>query len=153
MKIKDANVGALTNFEVIDFLLSRGALKDPTRVIVPITPSEFKVYYYLVESATCNQTKEHINEFLERCKNYKLAKAKVLNIINLRPSALVEIDPIIEQSSKPWSRAPPPSMVTFGRMQSHLIVATTSSFSLVPLHVRLETRSSCYELSKFYRYW
>ncbi|XWS53927.1 hypothetical protein CRYUN_Cryun10bG0042300 [Craigia yunnanensis] len=96
MKIKEANAGALTNFEVIDFLRSRGASKDPTRVIVPIAPSEFKVYDYLVKSATCNQTKEHINEFLERCKNYKLAKAEVLNIINLRPSALVEIDPTLE---------------------------------------------------------
>ncbi|XVF20558.1 hypothetical protein REPUB_Repub12eG0010900 [Reevesia pubescens] len=100
MKIKEANAGALTNFEVLDFLRSRGASKDPTRVIVPIAPSEFKVYDHLVKSATCNQTKEHINEFLERCKIYKLAKAEVLNIINLRPSALVEIDPIIEQSEK-----------------------------------------------------
>ncbi|XVF28775.1 hypothetical protein REPUB_Repub15cG0060100 [Reevesia pubescens] len=100
MKIKEANAGALTNFEVLDFLRSREASKDPTRVIVPIAPSEFKVYDYLIESAACNQTKEHINEFLERCKNYKLAKAEVLNIINLRPSALVEIDPIIEQSEK-----------------------------------------------------
>ncbi|WRX22181.1 RNA polymerase subunit Rpb4/RPC9 - like 2 [Theobroma cacao] len=104
MKIKEANAGALTNFEVLDFLRSRGASKDPTRVIVPIAPSEFKVYDYLVESAACNQTKEHINDFLERCKNYKLAKAEVLNIINLRPSALVEIDPIIEQSEKRFGK-------------------------------------------------
>ncbi|XP_022739123.1 DNA-directed RNA polymerase III subunit RPC9-like [Durio zibethinus] len=100
MKIKEANAGALTNFEVLDFLRSRGASKDPTRVIVPIAPSSNSVYDYLVESAACNQTKEHVNEFLERCKKYKLAKAEVLNIINLRPSALVEIDPIIEQSEK-----------------------------------------------------
>ncbi|MBA0797605.1 hypothetical protein Gohar_008283, partial [Gossypium harknessii] len=92
--LKEANAGALTNFEVLDFLRSRGASKDPTRVIVPIAPSEFKVYDYLVESAACNQTKEHVKEFLERCKSYKLAKAEVLNIINLRPSALVEIDPV-----------------------------------------------------------
>ncbi|GKV19659.1 hypothetical protein SLEP1_g29888 [Rubroshorea leprosula] len=100
MKIKAANAGALTNFEVLDFLRSRGASKDPTRVIVPVAPSEFKVYDYLVETAACNQTREHINEFLEKCKKYSLAKAEVLNIINLRPSSLVEIDPIIEQSEK-----------------------------------------------------
>ncbi|XP_039029774.1 DNA-directed RNA polymerase III subunit RPC9-like [Hibiscus syriacus] len=100
MKIKEANAGALTNFEVLDFLRSRGASKDPTRVIAPIAPSEFKVYDYLLESPACNQTKEQINKFLTRCKSYKLAKAEVLNIINLRPSALVEIDPIIEESEK-----------------------------------------------------
>ena len=40
---KKANAGALTNFEVLDFLRSRGAAKDPTRVIAPIAASEFKV--------------------------------------------------------------------------------------------------------------
>ncbi|XP_057500673.1 uncharacterized protein LOC130784719 isoform X2 [Actinidia eriantha] len=38
-----ANAGALTNFEVLDFLRSRGAAKDPTRVIVSVAPSEFKI--------------------------------------------------------------------------------------------------------------
>ncbi|KAL6327680.1 hypothetical protein AAG906_022620 [Vitis piasezkii] len=89
MKIKKANAGALTNFEVLDFLRSRGAAKDPTRV-----------YDYLVESAACNQTRESINELLEKCKKYDLAKAEILNIINIRPASPVEIDPIIEESEK-----------------------------------------------------
>ena len=38
-----ADAGALTNFEVLAFLRSRGAAKDPTRVIVSVAPSEFKV--------------------------------------------------------------------------------------------------------------
>lgn len=45
----EANAGALTNFEVLDFLRSRGAGRDPTRVIVPIAPSEFKVGSYIIE--------------------------------------------------------------------------------------------------------
>ncbi|XP_044499693.1 DNA-directed RNA polymerase III subunit RPC9-like [Mangifera indica] len=98
MKILEGNAGALTNFEVLDFLRSRGASKDPTRVLVPVAPSEFKVYDYLVESVACNQTRENVNEFLEQCKKFKLAKAEMLNIINIRPSSLVEIDSIIEQS-------------------------------------------------------
>ncbi|GKV19658.1 hypothetical protein SLEP1_g29887 [Rubroshorea leprosula] len=52
------------------------------------------IYDYLVETAACNQTREHINEFLEKCKKYGLAKAEVLDIINLRPSSLVEIEPV-----------------------------------------------------------
>ncbi|KAH9764830.1 DNA-directed RNA polymerase III subunit RPC9 [Citrus sinensis] len=97
MKILEANAGPLTNFEVFDFLRSKGASKDPTRVLVPVTPSEFKVYDYLVESAACNQTRNIINEFLEKSKKFKLAKAEILNIINIRPSSLVEVDSIIEQ--------------------------------------------------------
>jgi hypothetical protein len=44
------------------------------------------VYDYLVETAACNQTKENINEFLEKCKKFDLVKADLLNIINIRPS-------------------------------------------------------------------
>ncbi|KAJ7979987.1 DNA-directed RNA polymerase III subunit rpc9-like [Quillaja saponaria] len=96
MKILEANAGPLTNFEVLEFLRSKGAAKDPTRVLAKVAPSEYKVYDYLVGSAACNQTKESINEFVEKCKPYKLAKAEVLNIINIRPASQVGIYPFIE---------------------------------------------------------
>ncbi|KAF5935696.1 hypothetical protein HYC85_026825, partial [Camellia sinensis] len=104
MKILRANAGALTNFEVLDFLRSRGAAKDSTRIIVSVAQSEFKsignlhvVFDYLEQSAACNQTRERITEFVEKCKKYNLAKAEILNIVNIRPSSVVEIDPIIEE--------------------------------------------------------
>lgn len=97
MKILEANAGALTNFEVLDFLRSRGAGRDPTRVIVPIAPSEFKVYDYLEQTAACNQTRQVVGEFLEKCKTINLAKAEILNIMNIRPSSPVELYPIIEE--------------------------------------------------------
>lgn len=97
MKILEANAGALTNFEVLDFLRSRGAGNDATRVMVPVLPSEFKVYDYLERTAACNQTREIIEEFLAKCKKFNLAKAEILNISNIRPSSLVEIDTIIEE--------------------------------------------------------
>lgn len=37
------NAGALTNFEVLDLLNSRGASRDTTRVIAPVARSEYKV--------------------------------------------------------------------------------------------------------------
>ncbi|XP_024014285.1 uncharacterized protein LOC18022345 [Eutrema salsugineum] len=97
MKIVKANAGALTNFEVLDFLNSRGASKDITRVIAPIAKSEYKVYDYLVETAAFTQTRESINRFSEKCRDFKVAKAEILNIINLRPSSIVELMPIIEK--------------------------------------------------------
>lgn len=97
MKILKANAGPLTNFEVLDFLRSRGALNDPTRLMSSVAPSEFKVYDHLVKTPACNQTRENIFEFIEKSKEYQLAKAEVLNIINIRPSTPVEIDPIIEE--------------------------------------------------------
>lgn len=97
MKIKKANAGSLTNFEVLDFLRSRGASKDPTRVMSSLAPSEFKVYDYLVTTPACDQTRENIHEFIEKSKAYQLAKAELINIINIRPASEVEFAPIIEE--------------------------------------------------------
>ncbi|KAK8473704.1 hypothetical protein PHAVU_001G219600 [Phaseolus vulgaris] len=97
MKILEANAGALTNFEVLDFLRAKGASKDPTRVIAKVAQSEYKlVYDYLVDTAASDQTRESINEFLTSIKRHDLAKSEVLNILNTRPAAEVEIFPFIE---------------------------------------------------------
>jgi hypothetical protein len=92
----NVSVGPLTNFEVLDFLRSRGAAKDPTRVIVSVAPSEFKVFDYLERSVACNQTRESVEEFKNKCKEYKLVSAEIVNIVNIRPSSVVDIDPLID---------------------------------------------------------
>ncbi|CAL1397083.1 unnamed protein product [Linum trigynum] len=100
MKIKEGNAGLITNFELLHLLNSRGAAKDTTRVMASVGRSEYKVYDYLVGTVACNQTKEHINEFLEKSQKFKLTKAEILSIINTRPSQLVELDPIVEQQEQ-----------------------------------------------------
>ncbi|RZB72794.1 hypothetical protein D0Y65_036851, partial [Glycine soja] len=94
MKILEGNAGALTNFEVLDFLRAKGASKDPTRVIAKVSQSEYKVYDYLVDTAASVQTRESINEFLTSVKQHDLAKAEVLNILNIGPAAEVELYPV-----------------------------------------------------------
>lgn len=100
MKIIKSNAGILTNFEVLDFLRSRGAAKDPTRVIAPVSPSEYKVYDYLVQTTACNQSRECINDFVEKCKKYDLTKAEIISIINTRPSSAAQMFTIIEKCSE-----------------------------------------------------
>lgn len=95
MKILKENAGQLTNFEVLDFLRSRGAAKDPTGVLAPIAPSEFKVYNYLEHTAAKTQTRETIAEFLSKCKQFKLTKSEIGNIINIRPSSDVQLFPLV----------------------------------------------------------
>ncbi|KAK6164303.1 hypothetical protein DH2020_001167 [Rehmannia glutinosa] len=97
MKILESSAGALTNFEVLDLLRSRGAGKDPTCVIASVSPSEFKVFDYLEQTAACNQTKEIVHKFVDECKKYDLAKAEILNVVNMRPSSAVEVYTIIEE--------------------------------------------------------
>jgi len=41
------NAGALTNFEVLDFLRAKGASKDPSRVLAKVAMSEYKVCYLM----------------------------------------------------------------------------------------------------------
>ncbi|XP_011090673.1 DNA-directed RNA polymerase III subunit RPC9 isoform X2 [Sesamum indicum] len=97
MKILEHNAGALTNFEVLDLLKSRGAGKDPTRVIASVSASEFKVFDYLEQTPACNQTRDIIHKFVDECKKFDLAKAEILNVVNMRPSSAVEVYTIIEE--------------------------------------------------------
>ncbi|WZZ68368.1 hypothetical protein YC2023_079738 [Brassica napus] len=117
-----ANAGTVTNFEVLDLLNSKGASKDTTRVmglkdkvssseykvslLLPLSNllwppytrvSEVDVYDYLMETAASTQTRESVTKFSDKCKDFKLVKAEILNIINLRPSSDVELTPIIEK--------------------------------------------------------
>jgi hypothetical protein len=46
------NAGPLNNFEVLDFIRSRGAAKDSTRVLANVAPSEYKVGFYSSLSPT-----------------------------------------------------------------------------------------------------
>ncbi|KAH9614448.1 hypothetical protein KSS87_002214 [Heliosperma pusillum] len=97
MKILKANAGALTNFEVYDFLHKKGASVDPAqRVMTKLRESELKVFDHLVHTAACNQTRESIIEFTEKSKEFNLAKSEVVNIINIRPTDPVEAAPCIE---------------------------------------------------------
>ncbi|XP_057800062.1 uncharacterized protein LOC131015636, partial [Salvia miltiorrhiza] len=76
----EANVSALTNFEVLDLLRSRGAGRDASRAIATVSQSEFKVFDYLEGTVACNQTSKIIGNFVEECQKFDLAKAKILNI-------------------------------------------------------------------------
>ncbi|ONK76529.1 uncharacterized protein A4U43_C03F29190 [Asparagus officinalis] len=100
MKILKKNDGPLTNFEVLEFLRSRGATSDPLGCLGSVAASECKVFDYLIQTPACNQTRKDVDEFLKRSENFDLAKAEKLNIINLRPSTQAEIYPIIEYCDK-----------------------------------------------------
>lgn len=46
----------------------------------------FQVCDYLNETVASTQTLESVTTFSDKCKDFKLAKAEILNIINIRPS-------------------------------------------------------------------
>ncbi|QHO25235.1 uncharacterized protein [Arachis hypogaea] len=65
---------------------------------------QHKVYDYLIDTAARDQTRERTNEFLESVKSHDLAKAEILNIINIRPTNIVEI-PSLEELEELGSRS------------------------------------------------
>eukprot|EP00252_Welwitschia_mirabilis_P013382 TRINITY_DN2946_c0_g2_i1.p1 TRINITY_DN2946_c0_g2~~TRINITY_DN2946_c0_g2_i1.p1 ORF type:complete len:150 (-),score=41.25 TRINITY_DN2946_c0_g2_i1:439-888(-) len=103
MKIKKSNAGLLSNFEVLDLLRSRGATQDPLGSLGAATASECKVFAYLLQSAACNQTRECIQEFVEKIKKFELTKAEKLQTLNLRPSTAVEVHLIVEDCEERMS--------------------------------------------------
>ncbi|KAF5950770.1 hypothetical protein HYC85_012763 [Camellia sinensis] len=61
----------------------------------PLTKSQrWCTYQFREKSVACIQTREIIKEFVKKCKWYKLAEAEILNIINIRPCSVVEIDQV-----------------------------------------------------------
>ncbi|EES17032.1 hypothetical protein BDA96_08G110000 [Sorghum bicolor] len=104
MKIQKANAGILTNFEVLDFLQTRGAKVDPMGCLGAVAASECKVYEYLLKTPACNQTRESIYEFVKRSEGFKLAEADKLNVINWRPSSAADAYAMIEECGKRFSK-------------------------------------------------
>nr|CAB3462097.1 unnamed protein product [Digitaria exilis] len=104
MKIVKANGGSLSNFEVLDFLRSRGAKIDPMGCLGAVAASECKVYEYLLKTPACNQTRDSICEFLKRSEGYKLADADKLNVINWRPSSAADAYAMIEECGRRFNR-------------------------------------------------
>ncbi|KAL6622813.1 hypothetical protein ACP70R_018796 [Stipagrostis hirtigluma subsp. patula] len=104
MKIEKANAGYLTNFEVLDFLRSRGAKTDPMGCLGAVGASECKVYEYLLKTPACNQTRESVLEFAKRSEKFKLAEADRLNVINWRPSSAADAYSMIEECGRRFSR-------------------------------------------------
>ncbi|KAL1543299.1 putative E3 ubiquitin-protein ligase RING1a [Salvia divinorum] len=97
MKIIETSAGALTNFELLDLLRSRGAGKDASRAIATVSQSEFKVFDYLEGTVACNQTREIIDNFVAECQKFDLTKAEILNIVNIRPRNEPELFPLVEE--------------------------------------------------------
>eukprot|EP00249_Psilotum_nudum_P010499 c22576_g1_i1 orf=803-1234(-) len=96
MKVKDANTGLLTNFEVLDLLRSHGADHDPLASAESVTPSECRVYDYIRKTPAGTQTRESVQHYFKEIDNYVLTKAERLQIVNLRPSTAVEVHLIVE---------------------------------------------------------
>ncbi|CAO2202047.1 unnamed protein product [Urochloa humidicola] len=104
MKILKANAGPLTNFEVLDFLRSRGTKIDPMGCLGAVAASECKVYEYLLKTPAASQTRESIYEFVKRSDGFRLADADNLNVMNWRPSSAADAYAMIEECGRRFNK-------------------------------------------------
>ncbi|CAN6329106.1 unnamed protein product [Urochloa humidicola] len=104
MKIRKENAGPLTNFEVLDFLRSRGAKIDPMGCLGAVAASECKVYEYLLKTPACSQTRKSIQEFVKRSEGFRLADADKLNVMNWRPSSAADVYAMIEECGRRFNK-------------------------------------------------
>uniref|UniRef100_A0A061RUZ3 DNA-directed RNA polymerase III subunit RPC9 n=1 Tax=Tetraselmis sp. GSL018 TaxID=582737 RepID=A0A061RUZ3_9CHLO len=94
MKVIDFNVGLVSNSEVLQVLEERGSnsLGDQASGL----PSERKVHEYLRTHSAGNIPRDALMKFLEAVQEFKLSKTEILQIINLKPSTMVEMYLIIQ---------------------------------------------------------
>lgn len=93
------NAATLCNFEVYNLLATSQqnykGIKEATNAenVATIT---FEATEYLARTPCANQSPQVIEEFLKAVSSYKLTTLEKLQLINIRPTSLVELHLVIE---------------------------------------------------------
>ncbi|XP_055389546.1 DNA-directed RNA polymerase III subunit RPC9-like [Condylostylus longicornis] len=99
MEVVDARYSALTNFEVLEILRNMKDIKKKPglRNLATIT---YETLQFLEESPCKNQTKEGIQAFLSKIKQFKFTRNECLMLINDPPISPLHIQLLIEDSEE-----------------------------------------------------
>ncbi|KAI9501264.1 RNA polymerase Rpb4-domain-containing protein [Coemansia spiralis] len=103
MEIINRQEALLTNYEVYKVLKEEDdrhkAIKTTTKTKYPenVTTLKFEALQYLNGTACTTQSADQIALLKSQLLEYDLTKAEILQIINLRPKAPVELHLIIEE--------------------------------------------------------
>jgi hypothetical protein len=94
------NGGLLTNSEVIEALKHRGA--DKQLVVSDAHPSEHRVYQALIAQQPNPKTREQESAIFNTLKQEfpTLSKQEIVQILNARPSTLLEINVLVGDLEK-----------------------------------------------------
>eukprot|EP00033_Pygsuia_biforma_P000426 GCRY01000507.1.p1 GENE.GCRY01000507.1~~GCRY01000507.1.p1 ORF type:complete len:181 (+),score=48.65 GCRY01000507.1:328-870(+) len=93
--------GVLTNFEVYTLLEQQKSENIENHIKVPIVVKE--VLRYFEKDAFDKHTEELIGSVVQELRPFTLTKSEVLQIINLRPSSMVDFYVIIEECGDRFS--------------------------------------------------
>lgn len=91
----------LSNFEVLNLLndMHKGQSKQ-SKLQTNLATISYEITQYLENSACAKQSPEIIATFMKAVEPFKLTKAEILQLLNLRPRTAVEIQLIVEESEE-----------------------------------------------------
>ena len=94
MEVTNDSASMLSNFEVLSLLKETQKGKNQPSNVATISYETIKC----LEKMPCNyQSAEVIKSFLEAMEPYNLTKAEKLQLLNLRPTSVVELQLIVEE--------------------------------------------------------
>ena len=107
MEILNKNSAFLSNYEVFKLLKETKEKEDSKYKANKNQPVDkhlptivYESLKYLENSSCVQQTKQIIEEFYAKCKQYNLTKVEILQLLNQRPASAVELQLIIEDSEE-----------------------------------------------------
>ncbi|KAJ1344381.1 hypothetical protein BSLG_001038 [Batrachochytrium salamandrivorans] len=100
MNTVQVNSALLCDSEVLRFLqesTKRRSSKQKRQTFQDLRTVEYEVTGYLSELPCSSQTEEQVSSFLVALETWPLTKAEKLQLLNLRPTSLIEIGALVEE--------------------------------------------------------
>lgn len=94
MEVVNENVATLSNSEVFQLLEGEKLIEHKSTNVATIAYETIK---HLEKTPCKHQSNETIQKFLRALKPYDFTKAEKLQLLNLRPTSIVEMQLIIEE--------------------------------------------------------
>lgn len=94
MEVVGENVAMLSNYEVLSLLKDLRKVANQPKSIATISYEAIK---YLEQMPCKDQSPEVIKSFMTALLPYNFTKAEKLQLLNLRPSSVVELQLILEE--------------------------------------------------------
>lgn len=104
MEVKNPNEALLSNLDVMrllkDIQAGRNGHQKPTKDQQNLGTITYETLKYLEGTPCALQAPEHITPFMDTVSEFKLTKAEKLQLMNSRPTTMVEMHLIVEESEE-----------------------------------------------------
>lgn len=117
MEVLNINAGMLCNFEVLQLVREMRSAQDASgsKKISKLKTNLANITYdtqkYLQQTACASQNPEMVRIFLEGAKDLKVTKFERLQLLNLRPTTIIQLQLVLEEVEERFSEEQMQSML------------------------------------------